>query len=76
MTNQNPLAGEVEGYDESTYTRKCECGEDTKMLFLYTSTDITKEEIFRLEKYSDSKIPDGYTYSPIVCSPTCSNLEE
>ncbi len=76
MTNQNPLAGEVEGYDESTYTRKCECGEDTKMLFLYTSTDITKEEIFRLEKYSDSEIPDGYTYSPIVCSPTCSNLEE
>ena len=56
MTNQNPLAGEVEGYDESTYTRKCECGADTKMLFLYTSTSIylDKEPLFRLEKYSDS----------------------
>ena len=80
MTNQNPLAGEVEGYDESTYTRKCECGADTKMLFLYTSTETDiaakKDELFRLEKYSDSEIPDGYTYAPIVCSPTCSNLEE
>ena len=75
MTNQNPLAGEVEGYDESTYTRKCECGADTKMLFLYTSTDADKDELFRLQKYSDSEIPDGYTYEPIVCSPACSNLE-
>ena len=75
MTNQNPLAGEVEGYDESTYTRKCECGEDTKMLFVYTSTETDKDDLFRLQKYSDSEIPDGYTYAPIVCSPICSNLE-
>jgi hypothetical protein len=74
MTNQNPLAGEVEGYDESTYTRKCECGADTKMLFLYTSTYVEREPLFRLEKYSDSEIPDEYTYTPIVCSPTCSNM--
>ena len=74
MTNQNPLAGEVEGYDESTYKRKCECGLDTTALFLYLPTDTTKEEFFRLEKYSDSEIPDGYEYEPIDCSPQCSNM--
>jgi len=79
MTNQNPLAGEVEGYDESTYKRKCECGLDTTALFLYLPTngevqDTIKEKFFRLEKYLDSEIPDGYEYKPIVCSPQCSNM--
>jgi|5_EtaG_2_1085323.scaffolds.fasta_scaffold114463_2 hypothetical protein len=85
--NQNPLTGEVDGYDESTYSRKCECGEDIKMLFLYISTETEngvgwfddggsvsgKEEIFRLEKYEEDQIPDGYKYSPVMCSPICSN---
>jgi len=81
--NQNPLAGEVDGYDESTYSRKCECGEDIKMLFVYIDSNKTeppsgetsndKETIYRLEKYEEDQIPDGYKYSPVMCSPICSN---
>jgi len=70
---------------ESKYSRKCECGEDTEMLFLYILADTengvgwaneaeeSSEEIFRSEKYEEDQIPDGYKYSPVICSPICSN---
>ena len=68
---------DIPGYDKATYSRKCECGENTNLMFIYVSTDPSKESpIHRVEKYEEQEIPEGYKYSPIICSPMCSNNDK
>ncbi len=68
---------DIAGYDKGTYSRKCECGESTSSMFMYVTDDPDRESpVYRVEKYEDQEIPDGYKYSPIICSPVCSNNDK
>ena len=45
---------DIPGYNKGTYSRKCECGEDTTSMFIYVSTDPDKESpVHRVEKYEE-----------------------
>lgn len=68
---------DIAGYDKGTYSRKCECGEITSSMFIYVTDDPDRQSpVYRVEKYKEQEIPEGYKYSPIICSPMCSNNDK
>ena len=57
----------------SEFSRKCECGRDTKMYYYYKASKNGKEngkfDIFSEVLYDTP--PEGYEYVPQICNPGC-----